>query len=310
MSTRNKRIFIIAGLLILLSVISFLVLPHQSIVPAAIKDGLDRSVEFTQPAQKIISLAPSNTELLFAIGAGKQVIGRDSFSDYPAEAAALPDLGGSMGNFNLEQIAAMQPDLILLAEINSPELIQSFENLGLRVFYLSNPGDLPGLYANLETVGQLTGHIKEAKALSAQLQARVEKVEAAVQKAETQPLVFYEIDGSSDPAKPWTTGPGTFMDSLIRQAGGVNAAGNLDSAWAQISQEDLIVKNPDIILLGDAAYGVSAEMVKARPGWNSIKAVQEDKIFAFDDNLVSRPGPRLIDGLELLLKTIHPELNP
>lgn len=308
MKTSNKRIWIFIGLIAVFAVALYFQLNKQSVVPTSLTDGLDRAVEFTEPAKKVVSLAPSNTELLFAVGAGDQVIGRDAFSDFPAEAIELPDVGGSMGKYNLEAITALKPDLVLLAEINSPELVKSLEDLGLRVYYLSNPTDLEGMYANLQIVGQLTGNTKEAKALVDELQSRVVKVEKAVATVETKPMVFYEIDGTSDPAKPWTTGPGTFMDTLINKAGGVNAAGELDGAWVQMSQEDLILKNPDFILLGDAAYGVTLEDVTNRSGWNVMTAVKTGEIHPFDDDLASLPGPRLVDGLVNLTSIIHPEL--
>ncbi|NMB55122.1 MAG: cobalamin-binding protein [Leptolinea sp.] len=272
-------------------------------------DGLGRRVTLSQPAQRIISLAPSNTELLFAIGAGGQIIGRDSFSDYPPEAAALQDIGGPSFGSNMEMITKLQPDLILAAEINTVEQVADFKKLGLTVYYLSNPADLTGLYTNLEIVGKLTGREQKAAELSESFKKRIAAVDEKIAGITQRPVVFYEVDGT-DPAKPWTTGPGSFMDKMIRQAGGVNAGGNLPIQWAQISQEELILQNPDLILLGDAKYGTTIEMVKQRAGWDAIKAVQKDRIITFNDDLISRPGPRLVDGLEALAKAIHPELFP
>ena len=119
--------------------------------------------------------------------------------------------------------------------------------------------------------------------------------------------VFYELDGS-DPAKPWTAGAGTFLSQLISMAGGSNVGDRLQGDYAQMSQEELLVANPMVILLGDAAYGVTAEQVAARPGWEALAAVQQGRIYPFDDNLVSRPGPRLVDGLEQIAKLLRPEL--
>lgn len=273
----------------------------------SLKDGLGRVVTLQQPAKRIISLAPSNTEILFAIGAGGQMIARDSFSDFPAEAKALQDIGGPSFGSNMELITKLQPDLILAAEINTAEQVAEFEKLGLTVFYLSNPPDVAGLSANLRVVGTLTGREKEAAALAQANESRIAAVVEKVAATTSRPKVFYEVDGT-DPAKPWTTGPGSFMDRMIQQAGGANAGAGLPIQWAQISQEELIVQNPDIILLGDAKFGTTVDMVKQRAGWNAIKAVQAGAVVPFDDDLVSRPGPRLIDGLEALAKTIHPEL--
>lgn len=277
--------------------------------PQAIQltDGLDRTVSLEAPAQRIVSLSPSATEILFAIGAGDQVVGRDSFSNYPESVSSLQDVGGSMGDYSFETIASLNPDLVIVTEINTPEQVKSLTDLGITVYYLNNPTDISGLYPMLETVGTLTGQYKEAAKLADSLEDRVEKLTKIVSKAESQPLVFYELDGF-DPAKPWTPGPGTYFDQLINLAGGQNVGAVMTDAWAQISLEELLVQNPDIILLGDAAYGVTPEQVIIREGWQTMKAVQENQVFAFDDNLVSRPGPRLVDGLEELAKLIHPEL--
>ena len=128
-------------------------------------DGLGRIVVIKGIPAKIISLAPSNTEILYAIQANAQMVGRDEFSDYPPEAASLTNIGGSMGKYNLEKIVELKPDLVLAAEINTPEQIKSLEDLNITVYYLSNPTDFDGLYANLNTVGSLTGHAKESATL-------------------------------------------------------------------------------------------------------------------------------------------------
>ncbi len=270
-------------------------------------DGLGREVTLAAPAQRIVTLAPSLTEFVFAVGAGEQLVGRDDLSDFPAEAADVASIGSTFGDINTEAILALEPDLVLAAEINTPEQVQELESLGLTVYYLSNPLTYDELYEQVNLFGQLTGHEEEAAALAESLAARVEAVTSAVATAAEKPTVFYEIDGT-DPAKPWTTGPGTFMDTMITMAGGVNIGGVLSDAFAQISAEEIVAQDPNIIILGDTLYGVTIESVAERAGWADLTAVKEGSIFAFDDNLASRPGPRLVDGLEELLKILHPEL--
>lgn len=276
--------------------------------PVALTDGLGKSFTFDKPYQKIVSLAPSNTEILFAIGAGSQVVARDTFSDYPEAAKQLKDIGGGWGEVDTESIVALAPDLVLAAEINATEQVKSLEDLGLNVYYLSNPRTLDGMYDNLRTVARLTGHEAEAETLIESLKSRVSAVDAKIAGMTDKPLVFYELDGT-DPNAPWTSGPGTFVDLLLTQAGGANLGNLLDSPWAQISLEKLVTENPDLILLGDAVWGgVTPEAVAARAGWDSLDAVKNGKVFPFDDNLISRPGPRMVDGLEQLAKLLHPEL--
>jgi iron complex transport system substrate-binding protein len=231
-----------------------------------ITDGEGKEFRLEQPAQRIISLAPSNTEILFALGAGAQVVAREDFSNYPAEAASLPSVGGSMMTYNLEEITKQTPDLILASPLTPAEQITAMQAITPNIYVLPNPKDLEGLYTNLLNVGALTGHSSEAEALVSDLRARVKVVTDKIATVTEKPTVFYELD-ATDPAKPWTAGPGTFIDLLINMAGGQNIGAALTGDWAQISQEDLLVKNPDIILFGDALYGgITPESVAARPG--------------------------------------------
>jgi iron complex transport system substrate-binding protein len=269
-------------------------------------DGLGRTVTFTGPAKRVVSLAASNTEILYAVGAGAQVVGRDEASSYPEAASSIPTVGGWSG-FSNEAIVALHPDVVLAGGINPPELVASLEQLGLTVYLLPNPVTLEEMYTNLETVGALTGHGAEAAVLVESLKARVAAVDEKIASVSERPTVFYEFD-ATDPAKPYTYGPGTFGDLLIQRAGGTNIGAQLQGQWVQISLEQLVVANPDMILLGDSAYGETPEKVTTRPGWEVLAAVKHGKIYPFDDDLVSRPGPRLVDGLEALAKLLHPEL--
>ena len=286
--------------------------PAASPTPASITltDGLGKSFTFDKPYQKIVSLAPSNTEILYAIGAGSQVVARDAFSDYPEAAKQVQDIGGGWGDFNTEAILALAPDLVLAAEINPAEQAKAMQDLGLNVYYLSNPKTLEGMYDNLRTVALLTGHEAETETLIESLKSRVAAVDTKIAGVTEKPVVFYELDGT-DPNAPWTSGPGTFVDLLVSKAGGTNLGNLLESSWAQISVENLVTEDPDVIVLGDAVWGgVTPEAVAARAGWESLSAVKNDKIFPFDDNLISRPGPRMVDGLEQLAKLLHPRTVP
>jgi len=277
-------------------------------VPVIVTDQRGKEFQFEQPVQRVVSLAPSNTEIFFAVGAGNQVVGRDTFSDYPAEAANVKDIGGGFGALDTETILASSPDLVLAADLTPAEQIQALEDLGLTVFVLGNPTNLPGMYENLRTIAAMTGHVEETETLITSLEERVAVVEEKLSGVTDRPLVLYEIDGT-DPNAPWVPGPGTFVDTLLTMAGGNNMSASLDGAWVQVSLEKIIEMDPEIILLGDALWGgVTPEMVAARGGWDALTAVQEGKVYPFDDNLVSRPGPRLVDGLEAMAKFLHPDL--
>jgi iron complex transport system substrate-binding protein len=284
--------------------------PAETSTPAVMTftDGLGRKVTLNGLPQRIVSLAPSNTEILFAIGAGSQVVGRDDFSDYPEQAAQVADIGGGFGKLDEETIVSLKPDLILAADITPAEQVKALEDLGLTVYQLSNPTTLEGLYTNLQTVAEMTGHEAETEQLIGKLKERVKAVEDKISTVKDKPTVFYELD-STDPNAPYTSGPGTFIDTLINMSGGSNLGSVLDSAWAQISLEELVTKDPNIIVLGDYTWGgITPEDVAKRAGWESLSAVKDGKVYTFDDNLVSRPGPRMVDGLEAMAKLLHPEL--
>lgn len=268
-------------------------------------DDAGRTVEITGVPERIISLAPSNTEILFALGLGDKVVGVTDFCDYPEEAKEIEKIG--FVEPNLEKIVDLEPDLVLyIGGAAQLEKTQTMGDLGLTVLVLT-PSDIEGIFADIELVGRATGSEGEAARLVSELRARMGEVLSRVAQAERKPLVFYELD-ATDPTRPWTAGPGSFIDTLITMAGGVNLGASAEMEWAEFSTEEVIAQDPEIIILGDANYGVTVESVKERPGWGVITAVKEGAIYPIDDNLVSRPGPRIVDGLEELARVIHPEL--
>ncbi len=273
-----------------------------------VTDGLGREVTLAAPATRIVSLAPSNTEALFVLGVGDRLIGRDDFSDYPPEALDVPSIGSLYPAVNAEAIVALEPDLVLAAGITSPADVTRLADLGLTVYSARVNTGLDDIFTDLLDLGVLTGRAPEAEALVAGLKGRVEAVTSKTAGLTERPVVFYEID-ATEPSKPWTSGPGSFMAQLIGMAGGANAGDIAADQYAQLSLEQLVAQDPAIIILGSATYGgQTPELVAARTGWETLAAVENGAVYTFDDNLVSRPGPRVVDGLELLAALIHPEL--
>lgn len=270
-------------------------------------DDLQREVTVPMPLTSVVTLAPSLTETLAYLGAEDLITAVDINSDFPESLSELPRITGWDMSINYEELVALGPDLILASEMTSLEAISSMEDLGLNVFCIKNPADFPELFESILMIGELIGKTPEAEELTAALSDRAAEIEAAAAEAEDKPLVFYEID-ATDPAKPWTAGKGTFISKLIQMAGGVNLGDELDGEWIQISLEALLKADPQIILLGDSMYGSTAEAASQRTGWGEISAVKSGKLFEFDDNLVTRPGPRLVEGFELIAQMIHPEL--
>lgn len=305
----KKRILSSLMLLALLAACAPAAVATQAPIDTSISliDDLGREVTLAAPAARVVSMAPSNTELLFAAGAGDQVVGRDLYSNFPEEALDVADIGDTYASLNTEFILSLEPDLVLAAGITPPEQVDQLEQLGITVYWLGNPTDLEGLYRNLETVGILTGNEQEAQAAIDELSARADAVLTAVSGVTEKPTVFYEVDGQTDPNAPFTAGAGTFIDLIINLAGGANVVGSQEG-YIAYSTEDLLVADPDVILLGDFAWGASVESVAARSGWSALSAVANDRVYPFNDDHMSRPGPRLVNALEELALLLHPEL--
>lgn len=276
--------------------------------PIQVLDDLGEEITLAGPAQRVISISPSMTEILFGVGAGDRLIGRDSNSTFPEQALLAEDLGGMWDGIPVERILALEPDLILAGEIFSAEAIAELRDLGLTVYWQANPDTFEGLYENIRAIAVLTGTEDQAETLIGELAGRVAAVDALLAESAERPLVFYELD-ASEPANPWTAGAGTFISYVISQAKGLNLGDSLEGDWVQISSEALVAQDPEIILLADELYGVTVESVAERPGWGAIKAVQDGKVYGFDPFILSVPGPRLVDGFEVLASLLHPEAS-
>ncbi len=268
-------------------------------------DDASRTVYIEQTPQRVVSLSPSITEILFAIGLGDKVVGVTEHCDYPEAARAKPKVGGYFTT-SLEDIVAKDPDLILTDGYDP--VMQQLEGLGIPMLVLQ-PEDIDGIFKDIDLVGKVMNKEEEAARLVDSLQQRLDKVAEIKASATSSPTVFYEID-ATDPTKPWTAGPGSFADILISLAGGSNIVTESGS-WLQLSLEKLLSANPDIIILGDYPY-VTPKQVEERSGvWQDLTAVNLGKVYAVSDpSLTSRPGPRIIDGLEEIARMIHPELFP
>ncbi len=191
---------------------------------------------------------------------------------------------------------------MLAAGITSKEQIAALESQGLTVVVL-NPSTLPGVLDNLSLVGQMADANAEAARLRADLEARIAAVGERLRGVTTKPRVFFELD----PTSFYTVGPKSFIDDLIGRAGGVNIAADAQTPYPQLSAEQIIAKDPQVIILSDEGQGVTPESVGARPGWGNISAVKDGRIIAINPDLTNRPGPRVVDALEQLARALHPQ---
>jgi iron complex transport system substrate-binding protein len=272
--------------------------PGEQIPTQYVFDDLGRLVGFNGTPERIISLAPSNTEILFALGLGDKVVGVTSWCDYPPEALAKEQVG-EYDTPDMEKIVALNPDLILVSYGTSMEVINGMVELGLTVFGIKST-DLDDVLNDIRTIGEITDKEIEAQALTAEMENRIQAVTDQTTELEQRPKVFYLFDTYGG---LWTVGQGTFIHELIEKTGGVNICQNL-TGYTTITLEEVIARNPEIIIAGEWAYDWAINATELA----STNASQTDRIFTCDDDLVQRPGPRLIDGLEWFAYFIHPEV--
>jgi iron complex transport system substrate-binding protein len=261
-------------------------------------DDLDRLVAINGTPQRIISLAPSNTEILFALGLGEKVVGVTDWCDHPLEALDKEKVG-SYDTPDIEKIVALTPDLILVAYGTTMDVINNLVGLGLTVFGIKTT-DLDDVLDDIKTVGEITDKEVEAQALTSEMAAGIKAVTDKTSELEERPRVFYIV--WHDPL--WTAGSGTFIHELIEKGGGVNICQNL-TGYTTISIEEVVARNPEVIITSEWSF----EWARNETGpLTSTNASQSGRIYTCDDNLVQRPGPRLVDGLEWFAYFIHPEI--
>jgi iron complex transport system substrate-binding protein len=272
-------------------------------------DTLGREVTLSGTPARIISLAPSVTEILFAIGAGPQVVGVTTFCNFPPEAEALPEIGGfSARTISVEAIVDLQPDLVIAGAASQLAVVEALEPLGIPALVL-DPANLEAVFANIEQLGTITGHEDEAAATVADIRTRMDAVAATVATipAEERPEVFWEV--FDEPLM--TAGPNTFIGQLIDLAGATNVFADASEDYPQISAEAIVERDPSVIMGPDShADKLTPELVAARPGWGEITAVKTGQIYLLDGDMSSRPGPRLADALEDLARALYPEQFP
>jgi iron complex transport system substrate-binding protein len=276
--------------------------PEPAAFPLTITDDLGNEVTIEAEPQRIVSMAPNHTQILYTLGLGDKVVGVTEYCSYPPEAQEKPKVGG-FSNIDLEQVVGLDPDLVLGTSIHAQSVGPALVERGLKVV-LINPEAVDSVLEKIVLVGRVTGREEAATALADELRERIEMTMDKVQKAGNKPRVYWELSNDL-----YTAGPGSFIDDLITRAGGVNIAADAQEQWPQLNLEALILADPEVIVLADHPYGETAEGVKARPGWADISAVKNDRIVeVLDDDLVSQPGPRVAEALEFVAKALHPEL--
>jgi iron complex transport system substrate-binding protein len=269
--------------------------------PLTVTDFQNRSVTVPRRPERIVSIGPSITEFLFALGAGPRVVGADDFSDEPAAAKQIEKVGGIKVNF--EKVVSLKPDLVLSVKF-SDGTIETLAGAGLLVLVV-DPQTIGDVARTAILLGRAVA--SDGEAMARDIQKRVEDVRSKTSSGATKPRVYHEID-ASDPTKIFTVGPGSYIQDLIEIAGGQNIAARATNAYPQLSAEEILRGDPEIIVLAAADYSPKPEQVAARAGWSAITAVKNKRIVTIAPDLINRPGPRVGEAAEAYARLVRPDL--
>jgi len=280
-------------------------LGQTSAAPIALVDGLGRAVALPEAARRVVSLSPSCTEALFAIGAGDRIVGVTSYCNYPSEAASKPKVGGFAGkSLSIESIVALKPDLVVVEGQMHAQVVSMLENARVRC-WAAEAKRLEDAYRIVDQLGVLVGAEDGARRVSARMRSRIEAVGARTAAAASRPSAFWVV--WDDPLM--TSGGATFINDAIFAAGGRNVFADSPDQYPSVSFESVLARNPDWIVSGtDHGAKLNAATLSRRQGWRSLGAVRGGRIALIDADSVNRAGPRLADAVEALARSFHPDL--
>lgn len=274
----------------------------EELYPLTIKDADGKEVTVEAAPATIVSLMPSNTEILFELGLVEEVIAVTDNDDYPAEVEEKESVGGF--ELNIEKIISLNPEMVFAHEMllgSSGEGLEQIRDAGIPVIVVDNAEDFEETYATIEMIGQVTDKVDEATKIIEGMKAQVDEVVEKTAKAENERTVFVE---TSDAPEIYTPGSGTFVQEMLDMIGAKNMVA--EEGWIMIDPEEIVNENPDVIVVMYNAPDI-VQSVKNRAGFDTVTAVTDNMVIQVDENLTSRTGPRLADGLEEFAKAIYPE---
>lgn len=261
-----------------------------------------KTLRLTKTPQRIVSLSPGTTETLFAIGAGDQIVAVDRFADYPEAAKARPKVDYSRPS--IESLTAQQPDVII-ASGRQRDTVPAMREAGLPVVMFDEAATLNDVLARIREIGRIAGRSTEAETLATDLDNRIRAIIGRLNGNQAGPRVYHEVSSQLHSATP-----SSFIGDFYTLLGARNIAQGATGAYPQLSQEVIIQRDPEVIVLADGREGVTVDQVRSRTGWNSISAVTTGRVYLLPDeqaDMLSRPGPRVADGLEFLAKLLYPD---
>lgn len=272
-------------------------------VDYTVTDDLGKELTFKEIPATVVSLIPSNTEILYEIGAGEKLVGVTDYDNYPAEAADVERVSDSVA-FNAERIIELDPDVVIGYSTGGPTGFEDLEAAGIQVFVIESAQSFDEVYGDIEQISTVMGLEDKGDELISSIQQQIEDVQEKVASVEEKKEIYFEISPSPE---IYTTGQNTFQQEILDHAQVENLFGDLEG-WPQISEEEVIERNPKIIATTVSYVEDPIDEIKAREGWTDIEAIQNDQVFFLDSDITSRPGPRIGDAVELVAKTVYPEV--
>ncbi|MFJ7978411.1 helical backbone metal receptor [Peribacillus sp. NPDC096379] len=271
--------------------------------PYSVTDDLGDKITFDKVPEKVISLQPSNTEILFALGAGEKVVGVTDVDNYPKEAADIESVSDSM-NINAEKIIALNPDVIIAYTIGDEATLQPLKDAGIPIFVIASAATFEDVYGDIQQIAEVMG-VKEkgseiVDTIKNQVAAVIEKTDSINEKKS----VYLEI---SPAPEIYTPGKKTFQQEILAKAGVTNIFEDQEG-WIKVSEEEVIKRNPAVITTTAGFIEKPEQEIKSRTGWDQLTAVKEDKVYYLNEDVMSRPGPRIGEAVELVAKTVYPDL--
>lgn len=269
--------------------------------PLVVTDDLGRNVTITKEPERIISTAPSNTEILFALGLESKVVGVTEYCNYPPEALEKEKIGG-FSTVNIEKVVALKPDLVFASDMTGEENIEKLENFGIPVVVF-RPKDFEGALKDIELAGKITGAEERGKRITEDMQKRINAVKADAKKLKYTPRVFFAV--SDEPLM--AAGPGTLINDLIEASGGRNIFADAETRYPVVSLESVLERDPELIITNtrDKHTALNFEEVTGKKEWQNINAVKNARMYVIDADIVARQGPRIVDALEQFAEWIQ-----
>ncbi|MED4205128.1 ABC transporter substrate-binding protein [Neobacillus mesonae] len=279
---------------------------EQAAFPVTVKDALNQDVVIDKKPERIVSLMPSNTEIAYALGLGKEVVGVSDFDNYPEDVTKKEKIGGQ--EINLEKIISLKPNLVLAhasSAHNSEAGLKQLKDAGISVLIVNDAQNFDQVYDSILMVGKAAGETKKAEELVAGMKKKLDEIKTKVAGIKDKKKVFVEVSPAPDIYSP---GNNTFMNEMLTTINAENITADLDG-WAKVDQEAMIKHNPDVILTTYGYYVKNpVEQVLSRKGWENVTAVKNKQVIDVDSDRVTRSGPRIIEGVEDLAKAIYPEV--